>query len=102
MSEPYWLLGDDDPAGVSEVMGIKGERLPGPSPSEDEGDGVAGENAGQAGEVGVAVRLLLEHPLVHLYLEGGGASSGEEEQMGETEKEVEGEEGVYQKEIRNK
>lgn len=41
---------------------------PGPSSTQDQGDGVPCENSSQAGEVRVAVGRLLEHSLIQLQL----------------------------------
>lgn len=41
---------------------------PGSAAPQDQGDGVAGEDARQAGEVAVPVGVLLKHLLVHLPL----------------------------------
>ena len=55
--------------------------LPRSSSSQDEGDGVAGEDPGQTGEVRVAVGWLHKHTLVHLSLER--RRKAEEEKGGE-------------------
>lgn len=50
--------------------------LPGSSSSQDQGDGVAGEDPRQAGEVRVSVCWFVKHTLVQFHLEGKTETDG--------------------------
>lgn len=49
--------------------GCPGHSLPGPSAAQHQRDGVARQDPGQAREVRVTVRNLLEHSFIHLHLQ---------------------------------